>query len=64
MSKYEIKVSSDMEEGEPFVKWLNEHGQSAEMSDSTGNYVDGVCTSIDEGANEIMRGLWEDYCRS
>ena len=64
MNTYEIKVSFNTAEAEQFVEWLNEQGHSAEISDHTGDYVDGVWTSTDEDANEIMTRLWTDYCYS
>ena len=62
--KYEIKVACDTEECEQFVEWLNEQGHSAEMSNSSGNYINGLWTSVHEIADEIMRRLWSEYCNS
>ena len=64
MTKHNVTVSSDSEEGAEFVAWLNAAGHDAELGNSTGNYVDGLWTLKDIGACETMRTLWTDYCNS
>ena len=59
-----IIVSSDNDEGEQFVEWLQQQGHTVSISNSTGNYLDGVCTSSDVDANEKMRALWASYCNA
>lgn len=57
-----IKISVDHSEAIKFVEWLNNLGHNASVSNLTGNYVDGVRTSCDESANNILASLWERYC--
>ena len=62
--EYIIEVACDNPEGEDFVEWLIAKGHDAVLGDSTGDYVDGVWTSTDNEAAEIMSNLWLEYCRS
>lgn len=64
MSTFNIIVSIDTDEAEAFVAWLIERGHKAKIGDSTANYVDGVSTSNSNEADEIMNGLWNDYCNA
>ena len=57
-----IIIGSDNDEADKFAAWLNQQGHSATIGNSTGNYVNGACTSSDCGANETMRSLWDAYC--
>lgn len=57
-----IIISSDNDEAEQFAAWLNQHGHRATVGSSTGNYVNGSCTSSDAEDNETMRNLWNSYC--
>jgi hypothetical protein len=61
---HEIEIACDTVEAEQFRDWLIAQGHSAKIGRSTGNYVDGMWTSTDTEANEIMNGLWSDYCNS
>lgn len=64
MSTYEIIIAVDTPEVEEFAAWLEDQGHSAKVGDGTGDYIDGVWTSSDAEANEIMNRLWDDYCKS
>ena len=61
---YQIEIASDTIEAEEFCYYLNKNGHDAIIGNTTGNYVDGNCTNSDIDANEIMNGLWSDYCNS
>ena len=63
MGLHEIVISVDTNEGAEFAMWLRQRGHSARVGTSTGNYIDGVWTSTDEAANQIMGNLWDRYCR-
>ena len=63
MRTYEIRVACDTDEGEQFVAWLNKQGHDAEMSNDTGNHIDGVWTSTDVDADTITNALWDAYCK-
>jgi len=62
MKKHIIEVSRYSYQSAPFVDWLNDHGHDASLGNTTGNYIDGVSTSHDWSANDIMTVLWESYC--
>jgi hypothetical protein len=64
MKTYDIIIPADNPEAEAFATWLEQHGHSAEIGNSTGTYVDGVETSNNVKANEIANRLWDDYCNS
>lgn len=64
MSKHEIIIAADHHEAEAFAAYLVEQGHSATIGNSTGNYVDGVCTDHDAEASETMNRLWNDYCNN
>lgn len=64
MSTFEIIIAADTLEAKGFAIWLERQGHSAKVGDSTGNYVDGVWTSSDTAADEIMSRLWGEYCNS
>ena len=64
MKKYIIEIAVDNNEASEFMEWLNKNGHEATIGKSTGNYVDGECTSNNEYANRIMNELWEEYCNS
>lgn len=57
-----IELSYEHREADSFRYWLINRGIDATIGRSTGNYVDGVWTSADEGANTIIRALWNMYC--
>ena len=57
-----IEISNDTPDGEQFAAYLNGNGYNARVGRSTGNYIDGVCTSHDEYANVLLNGLWERFC--
>jgi hypothetical protein len=58
----EFIIASDNPEAEAFAEWLEDQGHSAEVGNSTGNYVDGVWTSTDDDAAQTLNALWESYC--
>ena len=66
MTAHKIEVAFDscgtQEALEQFVEWLNEKGHDAKAGNTTGSYVDGRWTSNDEGANQIMNALWDEFC--
>lgn len=64
MKTYKIEIAVDTEQAEEFRAWLDNQGHDAHVGKSTGNYVDGECSSTDEQANEIMRGLWDEFSHS
>jgi hypothetical protein len=57
-----IEIAVDTIEADEFCEWLNLHGHQAIIGNSTGNYIDGIWTSVNEDANEKMRDLWDDFC--
>lgn len=57
-----IEISIDADENAEFVEWLNSKGCEATIGTTTGNYVDGVSTSHDVNANNILADLWGKYC--
>ena len=59
---YDVEISCDNDEGEEFAAWLISQGHTAEVGRSTGSYIDGVWTSHDHEASDIMRSLWDSYC--
>lgn len=65
---YKIEIAFDIcgtEEGaHEFAAWLNEKGHDAKVGNSTGSYVDGRWTHIDQEASEIMNLLWYEFCNS
>jgi len=58
-----IEIAVDHIEGPEFLEWLQRQGHDAHIGTSTGNFVDGENTSSDERVGDIMRSLWEQYCR-
>ncbi len=64
MEKYSVEIAGDTKEADEFCAWLNDNGHDAQVGKSTGNFIDGECTSHNEKANDIMRSLWEGYCNS
>jgi hypothetical protein len=56
---YDIILSCDA--GPSFCTWLIARGHRAKMGCSADDCVDGKWTTADEGAYEIMRGLWTVY---
>lgn len=64
MSNHEIIIAVDAHEAEEFAAYLNAKGHDARVGNSTGNYVDGVCTDHDAEASETMNSLWEQYCNA
>ncbi len=61
---HNIEISIDNDEGQQFADWLNSQGHDAKVGNSTGDYIDGVWTSHDNDANEIMNALWSRYCNA
>lgn len=59
---YTIELACDTTEADQFKEWLISRGHDVQIGNSTGNYIDGECTSHSIVANDIMRNLWEDYC--
>lgn len=59
-----IEIANDNDESQQFRDWLIAQGHDARVGRSTGNYVNGIETSADNDANEIMRTLWSAYCNS
>ena len=61
---YKIEIAGDTTECQQFADWLNTQGHTATIGRSTGSYVDGVWTSRDADASEILNTLWVSYCDS
>lgn len=59
---HEIEIAIDTPEADAFAAYLNNLGHDARIGRSTGDYVDGECTSWSIEASEIMRALWQAYC--
>jgi hypothetical protein len=59
---YQIELAVDSCEVEEFNQWLNNHGHQSKIGNSTANYVNGVCTYMDEHANTILNQFWDNYC--
>lgn len=59
-----IQIAVDSPEAEEFVTWLNANGHIAEISDDTGNRIDGVWTVTNEDAAQSLNDLWIGYCNS
>lgn len=63
-SAMRIEIASDHSEAEQFCAWLRARGHDARVGRSTGSYVEGRWTSINEDAAEILRTLWNAYSES
>lgn len=64
MKTYDITIDKCATEGEEFCEWLISQGHTAEIGNSTGNYVDGIWCGADAEAGSIMNSLWDKYCNS
>lgn len=64
MSTHEIVIAVDAPESAEFAAWLEAQGHIATVGNSTGTFVDGVCTSADPAAAETSNRLWDGYCNS
>ena len=62
MTTYTIEIACDHTDKNAFCNWLNNQGNNAEIGNTTGNYINGICTSTEPEANEIMNNLWDNYC--
>jgi hypothetical protein len=64
ITTYKISIAIDTTEADEFLDFLKKQGHDADINTSTGNYVNGIRTSTDECAKEIMNSLWVKYCDS
>jgi len=60
-SRMKIELACDHYDAEEFAAWLRENGHDITIGSSVFNYVDGVRTSSDDSANEILYQLWKEY---
>ncbi len=63
-NKFNIKVACDTPEIADFIAYLDKNGHNAQASEDDSNYVEGIRTSTDQGANKIMTKLWNNYCNN
>jgi hypothetical protein len=64
MMTYSIEIACDHEEGARYKNWLISQGHDARIGNSTGTYINGSRTSLDEDALDISNELWSKYCNS
>ncbi len=57
-----IEIAVDHHEADEFASFLNGEGHDAHVGESTGNFIDGVCTSHDVDASDELNKLWDWYC--
>ena len=64
MESHTFEIACDAPEAAEFAAWLNDRGHEAVVGRTTGNYVDGDCTSHDDDARGVMNLMWEMYCNA
>ncbi len=52
-----IEIAVDHHEADEFASFLNGEGYDAHVGESTGNFVDDVCTSHDVDASDELNKL-------